>query len=58
MPEIESRAEETLRFNQPSVLPSERNCFGRREEPRMLNGERRGIEVREGDVRRGFDVVS
>jgi hypothetical protein len=37
--ETATRFEVSVRFNQPSLLPSERSCLGRREEPRMLEAE-------------------
>lgn len=48
-PEIDNSVEETLRLSQLSLLPSERNCLGRREEPRMLKGgAQRWLDVRNG----------
>lgn len=57
MPEIDNSVEETWRLSQLSLFPSERNCLGRREEPRMLNGGKRRCLRARRVVGRQFEVV-
>lgn len=58
MPETDNNVDETFRFSQLSLLPSDRNCLGRSEEPRMLNvGTRMSSSTRKRLVGRYLEGV-